>query len=349
MEIVMLTRTRIRPVVALILTGIVTAALTPATALGGTKTVIMEVSDPGNTTTKTVKITFENKASGADPLVVSVAIPGGSDARRKRDLIDTALDNAGISSTASGSNKLILSRVDKNTTIKFDNGGTMETDVVSAAGMQAGQSAFEGFFDPFDSNGQPAMFTAGVVTDLGFISASVWADQLNFQTDGPNICNALFNQLAWQMPLIGAEMFLLGDRLEVVFDPQFVQLEGGIQWGTNSPGEGCSGILDLGQPSIELSVDALIGGQVSDLVVTGAVPGDPVYYIYGFDVGHTYIPALDTYAAITSPLLGGTAIADPLGEAVLQVPIPPSASGLDLQLQAAVLGDSSNALSVTIE
>lgn len=56
--------------------------------------------------------------------------------------------------------------------------------------------AATGFFQPNAQTLQPARFTAGIVTDVGELSTTVSAQELNFQTDGPIICQALFQRLA---------------------------------------------------------------------------------------------------------------------------------------------------------
>jgi hypothetical protein len=100
-----------------------------------------------------------------------------------------------------------------------------------------------GHFDPFLQPGQPAIFTAGIVTDVGELSITVSAQELNFQTDGPIICQALFQRLAPRAPQYGAQINYAGDRLEVYFDPAYTVTQGGIIFGTTSPSQGYSGTI----------------------------------------------------------------------------------------------------------
>jgi hypothetical protein len=102
--------------------------------------------------------------------------------------------------------------------------------------------AATGHFQPFYQQ-QPAIFTAGIVTDLGTLSSSVSAQELNFQTDGPIICQALFQRLAPRAPQYGAQINYAGDRLEIYFDPAYTVTQGGIIFGTTSPSQGYSGTL----------------------------------------------------------------------------------------------------------
>jgi len=104
--------------------------------------------------------------------------------------------------------------------------------------------AFTGHFEPFDRAGQPAVFTAGIVTDVGELTARISAEELSFQTDGPIICQALFQRLAPRAPQYGAQINYAGDRLEVYFDPAYTVTQGGIIFGTTSPSAGCRGQLD---------------------------------------------------------------------------------------------------------
>lgn len=116
-------------------------------------------------------------------------------------------------------------------------------DDMKIAAAQAGRVEHTGFFDPFGYGGQPAIFTAGIVTDLGELSVQVSAAELNFQTEGPIICQALFQRLAPRAPQYGAQINYAGDRLEIYFDPAYTVTQGGIIFGTNSPGPGSSGTI----------------------------------------------------------------------------------------------------------
>ena len=86
------------------------------------------------------------------------------------------------------------------------------------------------------------MFT-GIVTDVGLLREQISAADLNFQTDGPLICQALFQRLAPRAPQYGAQINYAGDRLEVYFDPAYTVTQGGVIFGTTSPSPGCAGSI----------------------------------------------------------------------------------------------------------
>jgi hypothetical protein len=100
-----------------------------------------------------------------------------------------------------------------------------------------------GHFNPYFQPQQPAIFSAGIVTDVGELTTTVSAQELNFQTDGPIICQALFQRLAPRAPQYGAQINYAGDRLEVYFDPAYTVTQGGIIFGTSSPSQGYSGTI----------------------------------------------------------------------------------------------------------
>jgi hypothetical protein len=118
-------------------------------------------------------------------------------------------------------------------------------DSLSVPGAKIGAVHFQGPFQPFNPMGQPAIFSAGIVTDVGQLTAQVSAQELNFQTDGPIICQALFQRLAHQLPPYGGMINYAGDRLEVYFDPAYTVTQGGVIFGTTSTSPGCTGRLDM--------------------------------------------------------------------------------------------------------
>jgi len=128
---------------------------------------------------------------------------------------------------------------------------------------------------------QPAIFTAGIVTDVGELTAQISAQELNFQTEGPIICQALFQRLAPRAPQYGAQINA-GDRLEIYFDPAYTVTQGGVVFGTNSLSPGCEGAIVL-PPRNPCPEDINGDGQVgledlaSVLAAYGSLPGDPSY------------------------------------------------------------------------
>lgn len=317
-----------------------------------TRRVKMEFSDPGNA--GRVKVTFTDTTKPAnDPnrtKEVPVDIPANCNAQQKRDLIATQLRNAGYTvSTMGFSNELELTRVDTKVKVDFDPGPTMESDVLASAHAIGGSAAFTSFFEPFTPDGQDAIFEAGIVTDLGELRVIVTSGELGYITDGPFIAQELFNRLAPQANFFGADAFLDHDRIEIFIDPLFAQNEAGVIFGTTSPSSGLLGTLFADPPKLQLDATPFIAGSEVTLTATGADPFTTVYFAYSLTgTGNTYIPALDVTLDLHYPLLGGSSVADPLGQATLQAMIPPSAAGLELQLQAAVVGGISPVLPVIV-
>lgn len=206
------------------------------------------------------KMTFSKPINEADTTVtvevspgpdVPVTIPPRTSAEGKRNLIRDALIDAGydVVDNGAGGAELTIRHLTDGTTVKFRPGATGEKadKIVASVAVQA-TIEFVGFFDPIEREFlQPAVFTAGIVTDIGELSVRVSAEDLNFQTDGPIICQALFQRLAPHAPQYGAQVLFAGDRLEVYFDPAYTVTQGGIVFGTDSAGEGCTGAVRSGE------------------------------------------------------------------------------------------------------
>lgn len=152
--------------------------------------------------------------------------------------------------------------------VSFSGGTTGELDDSILAGPDSaptiGRAIFEGGFPPMDVRGQPAIFSAGIVTDVGVLNERISAQELNFQTDGPIICQALFQRLAPRAPQYGAQINYAGDRLEIYFDPAYTVTQGGIIFGTTSQGQGSRGEVELQPaPPAGLPADLNCDGIVS--------------------------------------------------------------------------------------
>lgn len=118
----------------------------------------------------------------------------------------------------------------------------IDSRLISCAAGKLYDPLFATTFDPRDTK-PAAVFTAGIVTDVGEVFFRVSSAELNFQTDGPIICQALFQRLAPRSPQYGASINYAGDRLEIYFDPAYTVTQGGIMFGTttaeqDSQGEG---------------------------------------------------------------------------------------------------------------
>jgi hypothetical protein len=178
-----------------------------------------------------------------------ITIPPGITAQQKRDLIKAALQGTyGAANVTNAGDTGVNVHLNVDAAIKphFLPGATGEDpDKVVGAAARSATAHLAGFFQPFDYVGRPAIFTAGIVTDVGELSAQVSAQELNFQTDGPIICQALFQRLAPRAPQYGAQINYAGDRLEVYFDPAYTVTQGGVILGTTSPSPGASGEVYL--------------------------------------------------------------------------------------------------------
>lgn len=308
-------------------------------ALAETKPVNMTFSDPGNSRDATVTIQFQDTAKDInDPnsyRYVDVTIPANSNAQQKRDAIARKLRDNGYTVNNVGDNGLTMPNIDSKVRVYFYNRDTMEHDVVTCAAPADGSVRFSGFFDPFTPDRQPAIFTAGIVTDVGELSATISAQELNFQTDGPIICQALFQRLAPRAPQYGAQINYAGDRLEIYFDPAYTVTQGGVIWGTDSPSEGCGGGLTLEYPDYALTVDNLVAGGRAYFSVSGAPPMESISFYYGLSTGETYIPSLNVTLDLLNPVFMGTARADNLGRASIVRTVPRNARGVTVHFQAA--------------
>jgi hypothetical protein len=180
--------------------------------------------------------------------IFSLPVPISMSAGQKRDqLVSTLTLQAGqYYPVVAGPATFSMNGFPEGTSIRFATGNTAEImDKLTSSGVRSGEVAFAGTFVPLDGQGQPAIFTAGIVTDVGELTAQVAADELDFQTDGPIICQALFQQLAPHAPPYGAQISCVGDRLEVYFDPAYSVTTGGVVFGTTSSTDGCSGRIVL--------------------------------------------------------------------------------------------------------
>lgn len=172
-----------------------------------------------------------------------IVIPRDMTAEEKRDFIVAALPQFGP--TTSGTNHFQLYSTGGETLVSLKTGDTQEFDSIACAGLLGASIAYAGHFIPFTLTEPPlpAIFTAGIVTDVGTLTVQVSAQELNFQTDGPIICQALFQRLAPPATDYGAHINFAGDRLEVYFDPAYTVTQGGILFGTSSPSPGCMGTV----------------------------------------------------------------------------------------------------------
>jgi hypothetical protein len=170
------------------------------------------------------------------------------------------------------------------TTITIGPGTTGEAeDSATAAAVTSSAVEFDGPFDPFAQPGQPAIFTAGLVSDVGRLSVQISAQELGFQTHGPIICQALFQRLAPHAAQYGAQIVYAGDRLEITFDPAYTLTRGGVIFGTTSPSTGCRGsiVMPNAPPTCPQDIDGDgmvgLGDLALVLAAFGSSSGDPAF------------------------------------------------------------------------
>lgn len=249
------------------ITAITFCALLATTAATLAVDVELTVSLPTNVMPRPVTVHIERP--GLPPAAVPVMIPPGTSVVGKRNLIVGALNAAGFVTVAPPEpNKLEITGLPAGSTVRMVDGGTGEIRdtiiVQEPVGELFGTVAFPAFFPPVDFHNQQAVFTAGILTDVGELTAQVSASELNFQTDGPIICQALFQRLAPRAPQYGAQINYAGDRLEVYFDPAYSVSVGGVVFGTTSQGQGAQAFVVVPPPP-----PGLLGDMNCDGVVNG--------------------------------------------------------------------------------
>jgi hypothetical protein len=268
------------PVIAL-------AGLTPALAdAASVRLTVGKANAPG-------LVAVQIEPPGKPPLTVQAPATPLMTPAQKRDSIHNALQAAGIPSAPLGPDSLDLPGLSDGTKLSFAIGSTAEApDALAVIGTTLAlpmQSIIYSPphdpnvppppFAPIDPTGQPAIFTAGIITDVGDLTVQVSAAELTFQTDGPIICQALFQKLAPQAPAYGAGINYAGERLDVFFDPSYTITQGGIIFGTTSQTPGCSGTVILPKPPpppcpADVDGDGIVGQ--SDLGIVLAAYGTKV-------------------------------------------------------------------------
>lgn len=166
----------------------------------------------------------------------NIVLPGELSGTGKRDAIMDWFSSfpPPLTTQPAGPATIVMDGKPPGTGLSASPAGNASTDRVTTTGCRDADVRFPGVFFPFDRNHQPAIFTAGIITDVGELTASVSAAELNFQTDGPIICQALFQRLAPRAPQYGGQIHYAGDRLEVYFDPAYTVVAGGAVAGSTS-------------------------------------------------------------------------------------------------------------------
>jgi hypothetical protein len=84
-----------------------------------------------------------------------------------------------------------------------------------------------------------------------------------------------------------------------------------------------------------LTAPTLTSGSTATMLVSGATPGQNVYFVYSVvGLGSTFVPALNIGLDLASPNLAGLAMANGAGDASLPSVIPNGATGLTVFIQA---------------
>lgn len=113
-------------------------------------------------------------------------------------------------------------------------------------------------------------------------------------------------------------------------------------FGVNPDGLLASWVLDTTADAMQLDASNFVAGQNATLTIEGATPGQRVYFAYSPQgVGTTDQPALGVTFDLKNARRVGNAIANANGTATLVAPIPASAQGREIWIQAAEMGRTS--------
>jgi hypothetical protein len=230
----------------------VLVAFLAAPAFAGS--VSFKFTKPENTTNCKVTINVYdsqgNRVGGA-----SAVITPGMTAEQKRDAIKAALQAQGFTVTSTGTPPqdpgIIISGLTNGRKVYFNPGCTGEhKDSETAKAAAFSSISFDGTFESTDWEGDPAVFTAGVQTDLGSAVVEYQAADVppGEEIPGKLIAERLFSELLPAAEDLGAILSLDGATIKVSFDAAFTQNEGGVTFGTTSPGLGLSGGGTVGKP-----------------------------------------------------------------------------------------------------
>lgn len=221
-------------------------------AFGGDATITCTTPNNDRTISVAVMVTYPD----GNAYVVHVDIEPGTDAPTKANKIAQAVDdnpipNFSVDNSDPTDATFTITNLPAGTVVRFYVSGTGEAnDYIEVDKIEFAMAEFgNDHYIAFDPSGQPAIFTTGIVTDIGELTAWVSAVELNYQTEGPIVCQALFQRLAPFAPAYGADILYAGDRLLIYYDPAFTQDQGGVIFGTTSPSPGCVGEAAVAESS----------------------------------------------------------------------------------------------------
>ena len=151
----------------------------------------------------------------------------------------------------------------------------------------------------------------------------------------------------------------------------FASQDGGLTWSTNDYGPAAVSVdelvflhhsetllaathgrglftADLATQTLTLEVPTLVPGREAEMVVTGAEPGETVYFgLSTAGDGQLFLDNLGVTIALDAPRALGAALADPEGRATLTKTLPEDADGA-VWLQAAAHGATSQLVTTEI-
>jgi len=119
------------------------------------------------------------------------------------------------------------------------------------------------------------------------------------------------------------------------------------------PSETTAEVIGEGDPLVFEPVLPGVAGQDNTFEVSGAEPGETVYFVYGFDYGYTTeVPGCSgLYSGIENPKVFGNAPADEFGVATVDAFVPGGAQGMTILFQGVELSSCrvSNIVAETFE
>ncbi len=231
--------------IRILLSGIVLVAALAGPAAAQGKSVDLYVAKPLANGTVTITVT----ANGVTQTTTANILATDS-ATQKRDKIATALQNNGYSVLRFSGPRGVavsISSLPNSARVTFDPGTTGENrDQLVAAAAPTGQLDFVGVFASVGADGQPALFSASVITPGGEVQA-VYRVEPAFPDGVPGdvVAKRLFDMLAPGAAQLGASLTLNGDEIDVAFSTMGDSGQG-VSFGATAASEGLSGSLDLG-------------------------------------------------------------------------------------------------------
>lgn len=203
----------------------------------------IKVSQPTGNGFVTVTVTRPDGTVDSIPISVTTVMS----VEEKRDQIAVNLLGRGYATAPVGTDGVKIQNLDSGTSVHFDPGATgEETDRVTVSAASEGHIQYQGFFDPIDANGMPAVFTAGFIAATGSVLVQVNAEELAFVTEGANIAAALYERLLPEAQRLSVVLLVDDAGLHMHLPQSTRPRQGGVVFGTTSLTPGCSGRAPVG-------------------------------------------------------------------------------------------------------